>query len=58
MKYIILMASDAIELSQVVNDFLKTDQNYNKFKLVGGPYSDHKGHYQAVVKKEKQQLNG
>jgi len=58
MKYIILMANDAIGLSQSVNDFYKTDQYYNKYKRIGGPYSDHKGHYQAVVKKEKQQLNG
>ena len=57
MKYIILMANDAIGLSQSVNDFFKTDQNYNKYKLIGGPYSDNIGHYQAVVKKIKQQLN-
>lgn len=57
MNYIILMANTAIELTQVVNDFFKTDQNYNKYKLIGGPYSDNIGHYQAVVKKAKQQLN-
>jgi hypothetical protein len=58
MDYIILMASNAMELSQVVNDFFKTDQNYNKFKLVGGPYSDSTNHYQAVIKNNQQQLNG
>jgi hypothetical protein len=58
MKYIILMANSAFDLSEVVNDFFKTDQNYNKYELIGGPYSDNLGHYQAVVKKETQQLNG
>ena len=53
MKYIILMANSAFDLSKVVNDFFKTDQNYNKYKLIGGPYSDNLGHYQAVVKKRK-----
>ena len=55
MKYIILMASDAIGLTQVVNDFFTTNQNY---EFQGGPYCDKTGHYQAVVKIEKQQLNG
>lgn len=58
MKYIILMANNAMELSQVVNDFFKTNQNYNEYKLIGGPYSDIMGHYQAVIKSNQQQLNG
>ena len=57
MKYIILMANDAMGLSQVVNDFFKTHQNYNEYKLIGGPYSDSMGHYQAVIKNNQQQLN-
>ena len=57
MKYIILMANNAMELTHVVNDFFKSNQNYNKYKLIGGPYSDNLGHYQAVVKKENKQLN-
>jgi hypothetical protein len=51
------MANNAMELTHVVNDFFKSNQNYNKYKLIGGPYSDNLGHYQAVVKKENKQLN-
>lgn len=55
MKYIILMAENAMELQQAVTDFLQLNPS---FQFIGGPYCDKFGHYQALATTLNQQLNG
>jgi hypothetical protein len=54
-NYMILGAEQPHELVKAVNEFLTHNPEYS---MLGGPYSDKMGHYQALTKNEKQQLNG
>lgn len=56
MIYTILQEEHSGKLVMSVHDFISKNPN---FMFLGGPYSDGRYHYQALVKKEeKQQLNG
>ena len=52
--YIILSGGTSQELQQELNKYI--EESIFDFELIGGPYSDNKGHYQAILQNSETML--